>query len=505
MKAKLKPIHDQVAVLIGATSGIGLETALYMAEKGAKVVIVGRSQEGLDDALERVRSHAQSSRMMRGRGNGMQQEMMSASQGEMQGTASTIAALEDQVTALEADMTDFEQLRGVAEQVVQRFGRIDTWVNVAAVSEWALFEDTSPEEFRRIIDVNLIGQAYGAMAVLPYMKQQEGGSIIFVSSIAGRIPIPYQTAYNASKHGLLGMVETLRLEVKHTRIPINITAILPASMNTPLFNKARTKLGVEPNPIPPIYDTRMVARAITYAAQHPVRELIVGDSGYAINFMRRLAPTLTSNMMGASGFRMQRSNEPKSAQAPDNLYHHVAGYNQVEGEFSHRTMQFSPLTWLSTHPKARLALYALLAGGAALFIGSKFNAGNKRTFRHRISRQAESLGRRTGAVIASLPLISSLPMFKKKSFIDRFTDRVPAAYRKIKSARMMDRLPDQVPFVHRQKPLAQRLPLYDQRKALSEKLPTAHDLKTGVEKVVHKAPFVERRETIADKIPFIKS
>jgi NAD(P)-dependent dehydrogenase (short-subunit alcohol dehydrogenase family) len=482
MKLKLKPIHDQVIVLFGATSGIGLETAMYMVEKDAKVAIIGRSQEGLNEAVIRIREHANASMLARQRStNGSHYETFGSIAGQaaseaMGESSMTTEMVEEQVIAIEADVTNWEQVRSAAEQVMQRLGRIDTWVNLAAVSEWALFEDTSPDEFHRIIEVNLVGQAYGAMAVMPYMKQQEGGSLIFVSSIAGKMPIPYQSAYNASKHGIVGLVETLRQEVIHTGLPINVTAIIPASINTPLFSKARTKLGVEPEPIPPIYDSKLVARSIAYAASHPVRELIVGDSGYMMTFMRRLAPTLTSNYIGASGFRKQRSSEVKSAQAPDNLYEHIQGYTQVEGEYAPRTMRYSPITWLSTHPRVRMGLLAAAISGLGFLAGSRIvlaRAERRRSFKYR----ARSFAEQAVTFLAALPLISSLPMFQRRSLIRRISDRLP--------------------FTNRKKSLDDRIPLKKQRQAVAEKMPSGKDLKHLAEKL----PMVERRETIMEKIP----
>ncbi len=438
MKPKLKRIRDQVVVLEGATSGIGLETALYMAEKGAKIVIVGRSQDGLDDALNQVRIHAQASRAMQ---EGDEEGHAHNGHGES-GTA--VAETTDQVIALEGDVTNFDQIKSVADQVIQRFGRIDTWVNVAGVTEYALFEDTSADEFRRIIEVNLLGEAYGAMAVLPYLKQQDGGgALIFVSSVAGRVPIPFQSAYNASKHGIMGLVETLRQELKHTGAPVSVTAILPSSVNTPLFEKSRTKVGVEPKPIPPIYDVKMVARAITYAAQHEVRELIVGDSGYMVTFMRRLAPTLTNNYMGRTGFRKQRTDEQKSAQAPDNLYHHVEGYDVVQGEFTPQTQRFSIFTWFATHPTARMILYGSLIAGTGALVGWQIVKGRskRQSWRYRLPKQAKHLSKqlnkrtnkaikRAGEAIQmaseagqSVPsVITNLPFVRKRTFFEKAMD-----------------------------------------------------------------------------------
>jgi NAD(P)-dependent dehydrogenase (short-subunit alcohol dehydrogenase family) len=450
MRPKLRPIENQVVVLFGATSGIGLETAMKMAGKGSKVVIVGRNQEGLDQAVERVQEHGRTSRQARSHGNGSHQVAYQQPGGmiQVEEGGAPVAVTEEQVIGIEADVTNWEQVKSVADQVVQRFGRIDTWVNIAAVSQWALFEDTNPEEFRRVIEVNLVGHAYGAMAALPYMKQQRGGTLIFVSSITGRVPVPYQSAYNASKHGVVGLAETLRMELKHTDLPISVTTILPASINTPIFNKGRTKLGVQPDPIPPVYDSKLVARAIMHAAQRPVNELIVGDAGYMITFMRRLAPTLTNNIMGAKGFRMVRSNEPKSVQDPDNLYHHIQGHNQIEGEYGPQTKQFSVLTWLSTHPRVRMGLLAGLVTGFGYLLGTRIIEGRNRR-RQSIGYRTRTFGRKAAAFLATVPLISSLPMFQHRSLAQRATDILPkASIQKTLAKRMKHetRLPEHMPL-----------------------------------------------------------
>ncbi len=591
MKLHLKPIHDQVIVLIGATSGIGLETAKHLAEKGARVVIVGRSQEGLGDALERVRTHAENHRMLRfGSMDSMgassyypqpgsfastatmdRPEMGSQPLGEtstggitgMTGTPgmtdmprsdAPVSVMDEQVITLEGDITNFEDMRSVAEQVIQRFGRIDTWVNVAAVGEWALFEDTSADEFRRIIDVNLIGHANAAMAALPYLRQQRGSALIFVSSLAGRVPVPYQAAYAASKHGLNGMIDTLRMELKHTGAPVSVTNIMPTSVNTPLFDKARTKLGVEPDPLPPVYDTTLVARAIAHAAANPVRELIVGDAGIAMNFLKRLSPGLAQTYMSKMGFRQQRSDDPKSAQAPDNLYEHLGGYNRVQGDYTE--MRVAPMTWLSTHPKARLAIF----GGILAVIGAIFGwkmIQRRRSWRYRLPRQMRKFAKQTGKSmqkasksagkaltstgrsISHMPVVSDLPMFHRKSLLERAGDTLagfwagalailPFTRRKKITRRIADRISDvHIPEIHapwnRQKSFAERITLADQRKLAGKKLDkTTHKVRDEIEdrrkqaikmvdkaasrskKMISKTPIVERRETLIDKVTFHK-
>lgn len=493
MKPVLRSISEQVVVLFGATSGIGLESALHFVEKGAKVALVGRSKEGLREAFEQVRMHATASKYAEGHANGGSHT--SAAMDD----AAAVASADEQILSLEADVTNFDEVRSVAQQVNEHFGRIDTWVNVVGVSEWALFEETTAEEFRRIIDVNLVGQAHGAMAALPYLKQQGGGSLIFVASMAGRVPIPYQAAYNASKHGLLGMIDTLRLEMKHTQVPVNITAILPASINTLLFNKARTKLGVEPQPVRPIYDAKFVAQAILYAAQHPVNELIVGDSGYVINFMKRVAPTATNNMMGVLGFRQQHSDEPKSALAADNLEHHMRGYNEVDGEFGHRTMQISPLTWLATHPRVRLGLLGLAITGLGFLLGSRImhqRSMHHRTLSYRAGRlggDISTLGHKAGAFVTALPLVSNLPWFRRRSTLQKIIAALP----QIKSLRRRKTLAQRISLPHRQKSIHDRLPFREQRKGIAGALPRTDTFKD----LAAKLPMVERRQTLVEKLP----
>ena len=451
---RLKRIQDQVVVLMGATSGIGLETARLMAQKGARVAIIGRSQEGLNEALDQVRRYVTGT---------WSQRVVATGGGEISSGAPGIA-IEDQVIGLEADATNFDQLKAAADQVAQRFGGIDTWVNLSAVAEYAMFDDTTPDEFRRVVEVNLLGQSYGAMAALPYLKRQPSAALIFLSSINARMPLPYQAAYNASKQGLIGLADTLRLELGYAGIPVSVTTILPASINTPMFDKARTRIGVEPRPIPPVYEVRMTAEAILYAAQHPVRELIVGDAGYMINLMSRIAPTLTSQVVGRMSFRSQMTDQEKSAEAPDNLYEHIEGYDQAQGDFGGEAMRFSPITYLSTHPRARAAVYGGVLAGAGALIAWRVISQRRQEDRQRqqsrrgwqgwLDQGRQSLRQAPGLVkessrqysqqamkatqqalegargaLAEMPVVSNLPMFRtNRTFFERAVDVLLGAW-----------------------------------------------------------------------------
>lgn len=271
--------------------------------------------------------------------------------------------------AIPADVADFEQVQAIAEAAIAAFGRIDTWVQNAAAGMVAWFESMTPEEFRRVIDVTLMGQVYAAKVALPYLKQAGGGSLIAISSMEGRRALPLQSAYSAAKHGIEGFLEALRVELEHEGAEINVTSIKPAVINTPFYNHARTKLGVKPTGLPPYYSPRLVTEAILYAAEHPTRDYIVGDVGRLLDITQRISPGLLDLMLNWIGFQGQRTNELKQADDPDNLFEPMSGYAQVEGDFNDLTVP-SVSDWVVKNPAKTvgaiaLGAMALLAVGAA--------------------------------------------------------------------------------------------------------------------------------------------
>jgi NAD(P)-dependent dehydrogenase (short-subunit alcohol dehydrogenase family) len=291
-----KPIHQQVIVVMGASSGIGRITALELARQGARVVVSARSETGLASLVQEIEQFG------------------------------------GEAVAAPADVTRFEQVQGVVERAEQHYGRLDTWIHLAAVSLYAELEQTTPEEFRQVIETNLVGAAYGAMAALPLLRQAEDGGIIFVSSVEAVRALPYQAAYAASKHGVKGLADALRVELRHSEANISVTNIMPASINTPLFDKARTKIGVRPKGLPPIYEPEQVADAILTAVEHPERDVIVGGAGKALVTGQLLLPGLVDRYLQTFGFGGQRSRQPKAADAPDNLYAPMEGDNRIHGE-----------------------------------------------------------------------------------------------------------------------------------------------------------------------------
>jgi NAD(P)-dependent dehydrogenase (short-subunit alcohol dehydrogenase family) len=337
MGLTLKPVRDQVVVVMGASSGIGRATALRLAGEGAKVVVAARGEPALRSLVEEIR----------------------ASGGE--------------ATAVVADVSDLAQVQAVADRAVSEYGRLDTWVHVAAVIVFAAFEHTTAEEFQRVINVNLMGQVYGAMAALPHLKRTGRGALIHVSSMGAKRSIPLQSAYCASKHGLDGFVESLRVELQHDEVPISVTNVMPATINTPLFDNARTKLGVKPVAPPPVYPPHIVADAILYAVEHPVRDLVVGGAAKALILTQATTPRLLDALLRRFGYQVHYTDDRKPEDAPDNLFRPLPEHHTVEGSVGEHARRRSLYTWLELHPPLKravslgavAAMWTVLRGTAA--------------------------------------------------------------------------------------------------------------------------------------------
>ena len=310
---QLKPINQQVVVVVGAASGIGRETALQFAKRGAKVVVSARSEPGLQSLVEEIQN------------------------------------FDGEAIAVVADVSVFEQVKAIADRTVEAYGRLDTWVHCPVAAVYAPFDQTTPEEFQRVIDVGLMGQVYGAMAALPHLKREGRGALIHLSSVLGRRSVPLQSSYCTAKHGMEGFIESLRVELQHEGIPISVTSVKPAAVNTPLYNNALTRLGVKPASLPPFYKPSLVADAIIYVAEHPTRDFLVGDAARMIDLLQRLSPSLVDAILERVAFPLQHTSQPKSEDAPNNLYEPIPANDKVEGDF--RNLVIPSLTdWLDKNP-----------------------------------------------------------------------------------------------------------------------------------------------------------
>ncbi len=332
-KLPLRPIHEQVVVITGASSGIGRATALQFAARGASVVAIARNEDALDTLLAEIDRRG--------------------------GVAHRIVA----------DVSQWPQVEAAAAEVAERFGRIDTWVNNAGVALYATVEGAEVDEMRRVIDVDLMGQIHGVKAALPYLKGERRGAIVNVASALATRSVPLQAAYCAAKHGVKGFTESLRLELARSSSGISVTLIMPSSIDTPLFEHARSKLGVEPRPIAPVYEPDVVAEAIVYAAEHRLARITVGGAGKAFELLQRLDPRLVDVYLrlGGRGFKSQRTERP--AERSDNLFDPVPELGRVEGRFGAHAKSKSDYTeTFEYHParKGLAAFGAVLGAGVVL-------------------------------------------------------------------------------------------------------------------------------------------
>ena len=327
-----KPLAQQVVVITGASQGIGRETALQLAECRAAVVMAARNEEALAELARQVER------------------------------------IGGQAEAVVTDVANPDDVVRLAERAVARFGRIDTWVNNAGVSIYAPAEQLEPKEMERLIRVNLLGLMYGCWAAIPHLRRAGGGTIVNVGSALSDRAIPLQSAYVASKHGVAGFSESLRLEMLEDDSKIDVVLIMPSSMNTPLFRFARSKLGLEPMPVPPIYEPRVVAEAIRYAAEHGGREIVVGGWGKLLTVAQWLSPSLLDRYMlqGRRAWKQQETSRPDAAQ--DNLFDPSTGPGSTTGEFGAGSKSTSLYTThLELHPtRKRVAVAGLFLAMLAL-------------------------------------------------------------------------------------------------------------------------------------------
>lgn len=328
MGQKLKPLGEQVVVITGASSGIGLATAKMAAERGAQVVLVSRDEEDLGRAAAEIRSTG--------------------------GRAVHFAA----------DVADRAAVERVAREVVVQFGRIDTWINNAGVSVYGLIEEVPLEDARRLFETNYWGVVNGSLAALPHLRSG-GGALINVGSVLSDTGYPLQGHYAASKHAVKGFTDSLRLEVEKSGAPVAITLIQPAAIDTPYPEHAGNHLGVEARHMPPVYAPEVVARAILRCAEKPERNVLVGGSGKAFSASEKFMPRLFDLLKEATGFEGQRTDRP--VRDTDTLHHPRPHDGRVRGSYPGRVLERSAYTAARLHRgKALLGLAVLGAGLLAM-------------------------------------------------------------------------------------------------------------------------------------------
>ncbi|MEU5565960.1 SDR family oxidoreductase [Micromonospora musae] len=257
-------------VITGASSGIGTATAYALARRGAAVVLAARSEAALDRVAQRCE--------------------------ELGGRSLVVPT----------DVTDAVSVERLAERAATGFGRIDAWINNAAVGAVGLFDEIPVAEFRRVLEVNLLGAVHGIRAALPHLGAAGGGVVVNNASMLAEVAMPYQSAYNATKHGLRGLADTVRQELRVTgRSNISICTVLPATVDTPFFRHAANHSGREVLPPPPVYPPEMVAATIVRLLRRPRREAYAGNAARLLGLQWRLAPALAERTLGWYTHRTQ--------------------------------------------------------------------------------------------------------------------------------------------------------------------------------------------------------
>ncbi|MDD9207523.1 SDR family oxidoreductase [Georgenia sp. 10Sc9-8] len=278
-------VKGSVAVVVGASSGIGRATALRLARKGADVVVAARREEPLRDLAAECESHG-------------------------------VRAL-----AVPTDITEDADARNLLDRTLERFGRVDTWVNTASVTFFGPFHEVPMADFRRVVDVNVMGVALGSRVALEQMREQRRGVLINVSSVVGEVPQPYTSAYSLSKAAVRALGTSLRSELMLDGLTgVKVTTVLPATIDTPFFQHAANYSGRQAVPMPPVYSPERVARAIVNVVRVPRREIVVGPLGRLMAVQHRITPRATEALMAVQVDKTQLSRHQEAPPTDGNLH-----------------------------------------------------------------------------------------------------------------------------------------------------------------------------------------
>ncbi|RAK58166.1 SDR family oxidoreductase [Phenylobacterium deserti] len=330
MRPKLKPLAQQVLVITGASSGIGLATARKAGRAGAAVVLTARNEAALREAADEINRFG--------------------------GRAHTVVA----------DVGDPEAVARIGRAALARFGRIDTWVNVAGVGIYGPLKDVTPEDHERLFRTNYFGVVNGTLEALRHLQSRpEGGAIINVGSVLSDAGAPLMGAYSASKHAVKGFTESLRMEIAREKLPVSVTLIKPSSISTPFPEHTKNLTESAMRPPPPLYSPDVVADAILHAAEHPVRQLNVGFGARDLPVVAASAPRLADSLFGRLIPPLTRLGGIRSS--GDTLY--APGRDGRIEAAAYKGRRYSVYTEAQKHKLLVVGVGALAVAGAAIWLG----------------------------------------------------------------------------------------------------------------------------------------
>ncbi|MGB8128768.1 MAG: SDR family oxidoreductase [Candidatus Angelobacter sp.] len=323
--------RNKVVVITGASAGVGRATVREFARRGSSIALIARGTDGLEGARREVE------------------------------------AAGGRALVLPVDVANSADVEAAAEQVESTLGPIDIWVNNAMASVFSPIKEMTPEEFKRVTEVTYLGYVYGSLAALKRMLPRDRGTIVHVGSALAYRSIPLQAAYCASKHAVLGFFASLRTELLHDGSNVKTTMVQMPALNTPQFGWVKSRLPHKAQPVPPIFQPEVAARAIYYAAHHPDRrEYFVGWSTVKAIFGNKLVPGFADHYLARTGYDSQQHDGPEDPNRPNNLWEPVSGDHGAHGAFDERAQPFSMELWLEMNRKWLGAGLGLLAA-AALF------------------------------------------------------------------------------------------------------------------------------------------
>ena len=317
--------RPEVVVVTGASAGVGRAVVREFARRGASIGLLARGKDGLEGARAEV---------LREGGKAL---------------------------ALPTDVAVAEQVEDAARRVEDELGPIDVWVNDAMVTVFSPVKEMTAADYRRVTEVTYLGYVHGALAALKRMLPRDRGTIVQVGSALAYRSIPLQSAYCAAKHAVVGFVDSLRTELIHDGSRVHVTVVHLPALNTPQFTWSKARLPNQPQPVPPIFQPEVAARAIYYAAHHRRREMWVGAPTVVAIAGQKVAPGIADRYLGKTGYAAQQTGRPISPDRRDNLYEPVPGDHGAHGPFDARAAERSYELWASKHRGWLLAA----AGGAA--------------------------------------------------------------------------------------------------------------------------------------------
>src|SRR3954468_16727801 len=320
----------EVVVVTGATSGIGRAIARRFAQDGAQIGLIARGREPLENAKKEIE--------------------------EAGGRALVIPA----------DVADWDAVDSAAAAVEEAFGPIDVWINNAMTTVFAPFKDVEAEEFRRATEVTYLGTVWGTKAALDRMLPRDRGSIVIVGSALAYRGIPLQAAYCGAKHGVKGMFESLRTELRHDKSNVHLSMVQLPGVNTPQFLHGRSKMPKVPQPMPPYYQPEVAADAVHWSAHNKRRELYVGFPTVKTIVGNKVAPWLVERVLAKQGFKGQQSDKPADPDRQDNLMSPAAGDPGAHGPYDQKARKSS----LQTRFAEQRGLIGVATAAVVLLTGS---------------------------------------------------------------------------------------------------------------------------------------